>query len=122
MLLIVSIGSELVDLEVIADVKDAMRGLRLNPVEQLVGLLIRHPRALFLESIGSAMHRASYSEARRQLLPFLSQLDLDGLRLETDWELVRGRLPTVFAPLAQIARRYGQVFQSRRQCEGIFQS
>ena len=99
-----------------------MRGLRLNPVEQLVGLLIRHPRALLPESIGSAVHCASYSEARLQPLPFLSQLDLDRLRLETDWELVRGLRPTVFAPLAQIASRYGQVFQSRRQCEGIFQS
>ena len=99
-----------------------MRGLRLNPVEQLVGLLIRHPRALVPESIRNAVHRASYSEARRQLLPFLSQLDLDGLRLETDWEWVCGLRATVFAPLAQIARRYGQVFQSRRQSEGIFQS
>ena len=99
-----------------------MRGLRLNPVEQLVGLFIRHPRARFPESIGSAMHRAGYSEARLQLLPFLSQLDLDGLRLEADRELVRGLLPTVFAPQAQITSRYGQVFQCRRQREGIFQS
>ena len=65
LLVVVSVSSEMVDLEIIADVKDALRGLRLDPVEQLVGLLIWHPWAPFLESLGSGVHRASYSEARR---------------------------------------------------------